>query len=69
MMHVPIIVRESDTLGDAARLLVFEGIHRLPVINADRTVVGIISTLDLLRATVAPRPRSAARIVGVGGAA
>ncbi len=52
MMHVPIVVRESDTIDDAARLLVIEGIHRLPVINADRAVVGIVSTLDLLKASV-----------------
>lgn len=59
MMHVAFVVRENDSIEDAARLLVIEGIHRLPVINADRTVVGIISTLDVLRATVA-QPRGAA---------
>lgn len=52
MMHAPIVVREDDRLADAARLLVIEGIHRLPVINSERIVVGIVSTLDLLRATV-----------------
>lgn len=55
MMHAPIVVKESDTIADAARLLLIEGIHRLPVVNADRYVVGIVSTLDLLRATVGPR--------------
>jgi CBS domain-containing protein len=55
MMHAPIVVREADLLDDAARLLVIEGIHRLPVINGDLTVVGIISTLDLLRAHVGRR--------------
>jgi CBS domain-containing protein len=52
MMHVPIVVRESDAVGDAAKLLVIEGIHRLPVINADRVVVGIVSTMDVLRASI-----------------
>lgn len=58
MMHAPFVVRESDAIADAARLLVLEGVHRLPVINADRVVVGILSTLDVLRATVVrTRPR------------
>jgi CBS domain-containing protein len=56
MMHAPIVVQESDTIEDAARLLLMEGIHRLPVVNAERSVVGIISTLDLLRATIGKRP-------------
>lgn len=52
MMHLPFVVKESDVLEDAAWLLVTEGVHRLPVVNAERTVVGIVSTLDLLKACV-----------------
>lgn len=56
MMHAAFVVRETDHVEDAVRLLLLEGIHRLPVINGDLSVVGIVSTLDLLRATT-PRAR------------
>ena len=50
-----ITVREGDDVQDAARLLVHEGVHRLPVINAEQIVVGVISTLDVLSSTIEPR--------------
>jgi CBS domain-containing protein len=58
MMHMAIVARENDPLDDAARLLVLEGIHRLPVINAEGFVVGIVSALDVLRGSsaIAQRP-------------
>ncbi len=59
MMHAPIVVKESDTIDDAARLLLIEGIHRLPVVNAERAVVGIVSTLDLLRAAISTKRETA----------
>ncbi len=49
MMHAPFVVYEDTSIDDAARLLAYEGIHRLPVINAERHVVGIVSALDLVR--------------------
>lgn len=53
MMHVPFVVSEDAAIEDAARLIVFEGVHRVPVVNADRVVVGILSAMDLVRWSVA----------------
>jgi CBS domain-containing protein len=49
MMHVPFVVDENAAIEDAARLVAFESVHRLPVINAERVVVGVVSALDLVR--------------------
>ena len=52
MMHAPFFVREQSTIVDAARLLAVEHIHRLPVINDQNLVVGVVSALDLVRASL-----------------
>ncbi|HVN39337.1 MAG TPA: CBS domain-containing protein [Myxococcota bacterium] len=43
-------IDRDATLLDAHRLFVEEEIHGAPVVDADGTVVGVISTLDILRA-------------------
>lgn len=53
MMHVTFAVDENATLDDAARLIAFEGIHRVPVLNSERVVVGVLSATDLVRWMVA----------------
>jgi CBS domain-containing protein len=40
------------TLIDAARLMCGKHIHRLPVLNREGKVVGVISSLDLVAAMV-----------------
>jgi len=40
---------EDATLSQASALMAYEGIHRLPVTCAEGKVVGIVSTLDILR--------------------
>lgn len=40
---------EDAPVTQAAALMAFEGVHRIPVVAADGKVVGIISTLDLAR--------------------
>jgi CBS domain-containing protein len=52
MTRLPIVVREGDTVEHAARLLVVDGIHHLPVVSGSGLVVGVLSSLDLLRATL-----------------
>jgi len=56
------------SLDSVAQTLVFEGIHRIVVVDSDDSIIGIISPLDVLRAivesgpmTVGATPRSSAR--------
>ncbi len=48
MMPVPFVVREQLSAFQAAGLLVYESIPRVPVVSATGQVVGILSTADLL---------------------
>ena len=43
-------IPEHATIEDAARLIGTKSIHRVPVVNAEGHAVGIVSSLDLLRA-------------------
>jgi acetoin utilization protein AcuB len=45
----PIIVEETATLYEAVDLMLRHKISGLPVINADKELVGIITSTDLLR--------------------
>jgi CBS domain-containing protein len=50
-MQTGVVTVDRDaTLLDAHRLFVEEEIHGAPVVDADGEVVGVISTLDILRA-------------------
>lgn len=49
MSHPPITVQRDDPLGRAAGLLVRYSITRLPVVDEDGRLVGMISRLDVLR--------------------
>lgn len=49
MMCAPFCVERGASIEDAAALLSYEGVHRLPVINTRHEVVGIVSALDLVR--------------------
>jgi len=40
---------ENAPLARAARLMAREGVQRVPVVAGDRTVVGLLSTMDLVR--------------------
>jgi CBS domain-containing protein len=54
MMPIAFTVRATDSLSRAATLMGWEGVHRLPVVTDDGTVVGILSSLDVMR-WLAPR--------------
>jgi CBS domain-containing protein len=49
MMPVAFTLTESANVSHAAALMAYEDIHRVPVVAADGTVVGIISSLDVVR--------------------
>jgi CBS domain-containing protein len=49
MVRSPVTIRDTDTVSDAARLMHERNIHRLPVLNKDEKLVGIISPIDCLK--------------------
>jgi CBS domain-containing protein len=49
-------IRPEATLDGAAQLMLKEQVHRLPVVDDDRQLVGIISTMDLLEAFANVKP-------------
>ena len=48
-----ICVAETATLLEAVNLMAREGVHRLPVVSGSQRVVGVLSTLDVVRALAA----------------
>lgn len=50
MTRDPISIRSDASLAEAARLLDTRHIHGLPVVDADATLVGVLSQTDLVRA-------------------
>ena len=49
MTPAPVCVRENASLDEAARLMTRERLKRLPVVNGQKELVGIISRSDILR--------------------
>ncbi len=49
MMPVVFAIDQDSTIALASALMAGEGIHRVPVLAADGTVVGILSSLDIVR--------------------
>ncbi|MFF8598004.1 CBS domain-containing protein [Streptomyces sp. NPDC015232] len=57
LMTAPAItVHAEETVGDAARLMVRRGVERLPVVDEEERLVGIVTRRDLLRAFLHPSP-------------
>ena len=48
MMPIVFSLPENATVAKASSLMVFEGVHRLPVVSSGGQVVGILSSLDIL---------------------
>ncbi len=42
-------IPETASIAQAAALMAFESIHRLPVVSKDGVVIGILSAMDILR--------------------
>lgn len=51
MMPIAFTLSETASLSQAAALMAFEGVHRVPVVSEEGVVVGILSSLDILRWT------------------
>lgn len=49
MMPVVFGITDDTTIAAASALMAGEGVHRLPVLDTDGAVVGILSTLDVVR--------------------
>jgi CBS domain-containing protein len=63
MTGVTLGLPEWSTIAQAAALMAYEGVHRLPVTGSDGTVVGIVSAMDILRWTA----QQAGYVVGERG--
>ena len=49
MTHVVFALQAEASLSRAAALMAFEGVHRIVVVAADGSALGIVSSLDILR--------------------
>jgi CBS domain-containing protein len=49
MMPVAFTLNETAPLSRAAALMSYEGVHRLPVVDSENRVVGILSASDVVR--------------------
>src|SRR5262249_50102003 len=49
MVPLAFALPESASIAQAAALMAYEGVHRVPVVSTSREVVGLISSLDVLR--------------------
>lgn len=49
MMPMAFTLPENASVAHAAALMVYENVHRIPVVATDGSVVGIIAALDILR--------------------
>ncbi|XP_057963669.1 CBS domain-containing protein CBSX1, chloroplastic-like [Malania oleifera] len=52
MTHAPLVVHESTSLEEAARLLLETKYHRLPVVDIEGKLVGIITRGNVVRAAL-----------------
>jgi CBS domain-containing protein len=50
MTREPVTVGPEATLHDAARTMIHRNVNRLPVVDADGAVLGVISRADVVRA-------------------
>ena len=49
MMPIAFTLPESASLSHAAALMAYENIHRVPVLGIDGSVVGIVTSMDIVR--------------------
>lgn len=49
MMPIAFTLRENASIAQAAALMAYEGVHRIPVVSSSGDVVGLVSSLDVLR--------------------
>lgn len=49
MMPIAFTLPEKASIAHAAALMVYENVHRIPVVSTDGSVVGLVAALDVLR--------------------
>jgi CBS domain-containing protein len=49
MMPCAMTLMPTDTVGRAAKLMSAEGFHHVLVVDKERSLIGVVSTLDLTR--------------------
>ena len=49
MMPMTFCVGVDETVAKTAGLMAYEGLHRIPVVNREGRVVGLVAALDVLR--------------------
>lgn len=52
MSSPPITLRPDRDVAEAARLMIEQGVNRLPIVDAEGTLVGIVTRADLVRAFI-----------------
>jgi CBS domain-containing protein len=67
MMPMAFSLDERVPLALGAAMMATEGVHRLPIVDADGKVVGILSALDILRWMAEQEGTMAARPVALDG--
>ena len=64
MTSMSFTLEDDQSVSKAAAIMAYEGIHRLPVVDANGKVVGLLSSLDVLHwlacktGNTVPAPRS-----------
>ncbi|MFG2120233.1 CBS domain-containing protein [Streptomyces sp. NPDC048710] len=56
MTEPPVTVRAEDTVAEAARTMTEQGVERLPVVDEEDRLVGIVTRRDLLQVFLRPDP-------------
>src|SRR5574344_745908 len=54
MTRNPVTVAPEVTVEDAAKIMKQEKVHRLPVLDKNKKLIGVISEKDILRALPSP---------------
>lgn len=49
MTPVAFVLPENASIAQAAALMAYEGVHRIPVVSSSGSVIGLVSSLDVLR--------------------
>ncbi len=49
MTPMAFFVHAGATIGEAASLMAYEGVHQVPVVSDDEKVIGLVTALDVLR--------------------
>jgi Mg/Co/Ni transporter MgtE len=57
MTHHPVVVRADDTLEEAMRLMRTQQCRRLPVVDGQNRLIGLLTIGDIVRVTASVRRR------------